>query len=205
MKWRKILGAFLLLITLVLIILLSVKVPFIRTNHLFDNQQITVSSNGEPENLNVTLEPYNKSDYNVEVTLSPYYQMDFWAVNATGLDMLAYSLSFGETLRSEYPNKPPFNSIKTYAKGINITHTTSFELTNVTSDGVYCLAFINFYDSPQNVSVTVEERYLESVHTILEPNPVNVVVTVLIFAVGTYFLLMKRKQPHRRAKRPPTV
>lgn len=201
MKWRRFLGAFLLLITLLLAILLTVKIPFTKTNKIYDDKQITVSSNGEPYSLNITVDSSNKTDYHVEVTLSPYYKMDFWAVNASGLGILTGFISTGETFRSEYPGQYPYTTIKTYAKAINVTQTTSFELKNLTYNGTYCLAFLNFYADSQNVSVTVEERYLESVHTVLEPNLFNIVTTVLVLIAGIYFVVPKRRKPHRRANR----
>ncbi len=153
---------------------------------------------------NITLEPLGKGEYHVDVAISPYgnkpFLVDFWVVNETGFYLLAESLSF-DVLRTEYPGKPPFNSIKAYAKEINITGTKYFELTNVDHDGTYCLVLVSFFeDYLQNATVAVEEKYLGSPRPLLEPNLTYIAIVPVIVAVGGYFILISRKRPSRRAK-----
>lgn len=202
MNWKRTLAILLLVTTLILLILLSVKFPFSRTNTFPISNPITVQSEGIPLTVNITLEPEGKTGYHAEVTLSPNSEMDFWAVNSTGFGILDGFLSYGEMFRTEYPDQYPFSVIQTYAKGINVTQGTLFELTNLTYDGQYCLVFLNFFDQSQSATVKVEERYLESVHTILEPNTINTSVTALILAAAFCFLALSRKRPRRRARKP---
>lgn len=202
MKWRRICGLFLLLVSLVLAILLSAKLPFVKTNRFPLTNPIEVFPRGEPNNFyNLTLEPLGKEDYHVEVTISPYYMVDFWAVNAQGLGILNSFLELGWMFEEEYPDKYPYTAIMTYAKGVNITSRTTFELVNLTGNGVYCLVLLNFFDDPQNVSASVEERYLESYRTLLEPNLANITISAAIFTAGVYLIIRSQKRTAKRAKR----
>jgi len=207
MKWRTILGAVLLLLTLTLTILLTVKVPFTQTNKFPVDNPIAVSGSGVPRYINVTLEPEGKDDYYVEVTISPYdksIEFDFWAVNESGLGILDDFLGYGDVFKSEYPDKYPFTLIETYARGINITlaipRMVHFELTNLTYNGVYYLVFLNFFDEEQGMLVVIEERYSGSPRVVLEPNPAYLTVTAAIFAAGAYLMVKGQKGIHRKTR-----
>jgi hypothetical protein len=202
MKQSMIFGVFLLLVSLILAILLSVKLPFVKTNTFPVPSPVEVPPDGDPYNFyNVTLTPLGKEDYHVEVTITPYYMVDFWAVNETGFYALANLIGLGDVFRAEYPDKYPFSLITAYAKEINVTHQKWFELSNLTSNGTYCLVLINFFENPQMVAVNVEERYLEPPRTLLEPNLASRTIAVMIFVIGACLVIISRKRPARRAKR----
>lgn len=201
MKQRMIFGVFLLAVSLTLVTLFSVKLRFVKTSFLL-NTTFEISPNGESNNFyNVTFTPLSREDYRIDVRISPYYMIDFWAVNETGLGMLSDFLSWGDLFKPDYPDKFPFNVIKTYAKEINITSPKRVELVNLTSNAVCCLVLINFFDDPQIVSASVEERYLEPPRTLLEPNSTNIAIAGATFAVGAYLVITSRKRTPKRAKR----
>lgn len=206
MRWRRIFGVFLLLVGLLLAVLLSANVPFVKVNRFPIDNPVEVPPLGEPSSFyNTTLEPLGKEDYRVRVSISSYnqpIQVDFWAVNETGLGILAESLSYGELLKDRYyANEPPFANIKAHAREINITIQRQFDLVNLDHNGTYCLVLLNFFDNPQNVSVTVEEQYIESFRPLLEPNPVNIAITVIVFIASLYLIVADPKRSVRRAKR----
>lgn len=203
MSWKRIFGIFLLLMALALALLLAAKLPAIDV-HRFPITNPVQAPYESTNFQNITLEPLGKEEYHVDVAISPYgnkpVQVDFWVVNKTGFDMLAVSLSYAE-LETEYPDKPPFNSIKFHAKEINIKSTRHFELTNLDHNGTYCLVLVNFYeDYLQNITLTVEEKYLGSPRTLLEPNLTNLAFVPITVAIGGYLIIVSGKRPSRRAK-----
>jgi hypothetical protein len=202
MMQRRIFGVFLLLISLVLAILLSAKVPFVRNNKLLIDNHVEVPF-GASNFYNLTLEPLGKEDYHVEIGLSPVnssIQIDFWAVNATWLGPLIEFVS-ADIFQPDYPDSSPFNLIKTYAKKINITDITQFELTSLDHNGTYCLVLINFFENTQYVSIGIEERYVEPLpRALLEPNSVNIAIAAAIAIAAMYFLVTGSKRPAKRAK-----
>jgi hypothetical protein len=201
MKQRMIYGVFLFIVSLSLVTLFSVKLRFSKTSFLLDTT-FEISPNGEANNFyNVTFTPLSRDDYRIEVRVSPYYMIDFWAVNETGLGMLSDFLSWGDLFKPDYPDKPPFNVIKTYAKEINITAPKRIELINLTSNDVCCLVLMNFFDDPQIVSTRVEEHYLEPPRTLLESSSTNIAIAGGTFVFGTYLIITSRKRTPKRAKK----
>jgi len=203
MRERRTFGFFLLFIFLLLAILCSVKVPSIKTNKFSISNPVEVPCG--PNNFyNVTLEPLGKEDYHVEVEIRPYYvdlpmQVDFWAVNETWLDPLIEFVSCG-IFEDDYPYNYPFNLTKSYAREINITRSRPFELVNLGYNGVYCLVLMNFFSNTQSVSVSVEERYVESFRLLLEPNLTNTIIATVIAAAGVYLVISSPKRSARKAK-----
>jgi hypothetical protein len=202
MMQRRVFGVFLLLISLVLAILLSAKVPFVRSNKLFVGNDVEAPF-GASNFYNLTLEPLGKEDYHVEIRLSPVnssIQIDFWAVNATWVGPLMEFVSY-DVFQPDYPDGKPFNLMKTYAKKINITGITQFELTGLDYNGTYGLVLINFFENTQYVSVSIEERYVEPPpRALLEPNSVNITITAAIAIAAIYFVVTGSKRPVKRAK-----
>lgn len=209
MKWKTIFGVFLLLASSVLAILLSAKVPFVKTSELFRESQIEVEPGGLPANFyNATLEPLGKEGYQVGVSVFPSgyatIDVDLWVVNETDvfrLGLLTESLAMGVlNLSDKYPDKSPFADIKAYAKETDITGGHG-DLVNLDHNGTYCFVLLNFLVDSQYVSVSVEEQYFESFHTWLEPSPVTVGVTVGVLIGGVYLIVVSLKRSVRGAKR----
>jgi hypothetical protein len=208
MSWRRIFGVFLLIVSLVLAILLSAQTPLVKTNALFKESPILVEPGGVPENFeNLTLEPLGKDGYQVGVSVLPYdkpIDVDLWVVNETSvfpLGLLAEALAMGAAnLSDKYPDKPPFTDIKAYAKETRITGGQGYS-TNFDHNGTYCFVFLSFLDTAQNVSVSIEEQYIESYHRWLESSPVNVTVTVAVSIAGVCLIVVSPKRSVRRAKR----
>lgn len=202
MSWKRLLGVFLLLVALVLVFLMVVKMPTSKTSR-FPVANPVVVSYGSNNFQNITIEPLGKEDYHVDVWISPYdgqpMMLDFWAVNKTGFDMLAESLDY-EVLRSEYPNKPPFSSIKAHAKEVNVTYSRRIELTNLDHNGTYCLVLVNFYEDSQSVAVTVEERHAIAPRTLLEPNLLGIVLSIAVAMLGMYLTVTGRRRSPKRAR-----
>jgi hypothetical protein len=202
MPWKKPLGAFLLILALILVFLMTVKMPAV------DTKQFPLATPVEvpygPNNFyNITIEPLNKTDYHVDVWISQYgdqaMMIDFWAVNKTGFNLLDASLAYSE-LRPNYPNERPFNSIMTHAKEINITSSKRIELTNLNHNGTYCLVAVNFFQDTQNMSVTVEEKYAVAPRPMLESNPLDITLTIAVGILGGCLVVAGRRRPLRRAK-----
>jgi hypothetical protein len=126
--------------------------------------------------------------------------VDFWAVNGTGLELLDSYLSYGELFRPDYPDRRPFDTVKAYAKETNLTYAKQIELTDLDHNGTYCLVLINFYDDTQNVTVTLEVRYLGSPDTLLEFNMVNATILSVTFIVGVYLTATSSRRAPRRAR-----
>ena len=203
MFWKRIFGMFLLLTAFTMAFLLVAKLPAIDANR-FPVTNPVEAPYGISNFQNITLKPLGNEEYHVDVAISPYgnrpMQVDFWVVNKTGLGMLEESLSYS-VLKTEYPDKAPFNSIKSHAREINITNARQIELTNLDHDGTYCLVLVNFFeDYLQNITLTVEEKYLGSSRTLLEPNPANLVFVPTIAVIGGYFAMASRRRPSRRVK-----
>jgi len=208
MNRKKILGLMLLLLSISLTILLFAKFTVTKTKSFPINNPVEVPL-GAHNFYNLTLEPEGKKDYHVEVRLSsvqtPIY-VDFWAVNTTWIGPLLSFMdvifsNFGEKLYEDYPDKGIFDSMPKHAREINITGSRWFELTGVNRNGTYCLVLINFYETPQYVAVSVEERYLDPVpRSLLEPNLVNVLFTFVVGVVGVYMIVKALRKPVKRAK-----
>jgi hypothetical protein len=207
MKWGRIVGVFLLLLSLVLAILLYAKVPLFKTAELFKQSPIGVDPECEPANFyNATLEPLGKDGYQVEVSVIAYnasIDVDLWVVNETSvfrLGLLAETLAMGAAnLSGTYPDKPPFADIKAYAKEIAITGGQGY-LSNFDHNGTYCFVLLNFQSTPQYVSVSIEEQYVESYRTRLVPSPVTVTVTVVVLIGGVCLIIVSLKRSARGAK-----
>ena len=207
MKWRRIFGVFLLLVSLLLAILLSAQVPIVKTTELFKGSPIEVYPEGVPTNFyNATLEPLGKQGYLVEVSVSPYnasIDVDLWVVNKTSvyqLGNLTISLAIGYgNLSGKYPDKSPFADIKAYAREIGITGGHG-DLVNLDHNGTYCFVLLNFQSTSQSVSVSIEEQYIESYRTWLVPSPVTVTFTVVVLIGGVYLIVVSPKRSIRGAK-----
>jgi hypothetical protein len=208
MKWRIIFGVFLLLTSLVLAILFSAKFPHVKTTELFKGSSIEVEPGGLSANFyNATLEPQGKDGYQVEVSVFPYNRsinVDLWVVNETSvfnLGLLTESLGMGVlNLSDKYPDQPPFSDIKAYAKEIGITGGHG-DLVNLDHNGIYCFVLLNFFNASQYVSVGIQEQYIESYHTLLEPSQVTVTVTALVLIGGVCLIVVNPKRLAKRAKR----
>lgn len=202
MPWKRSLGAFLLFLALIMVFLMTAKMPAADTRRfpLIDPVEVPYGPNNF---YNITIEPLNKTDYHVDVWISPYgdqaMMIDFWAVNKTGFDLLEESLAYSE-LRPEYPDERPFNSITTHAKEINITGSKRIELADLSHNGTYCLVAINFFQDTQSISVAVDERYAVAPRPILEPNLPSIIFTTAMVILGGWLVIAGRKRPLRRAK-----
>jgi len=202
MPWKRPLGLFFLFLALVLVFLLTVKMPAVDTRQFPITNPVEVPYG--PNNFyNITIEPLNKTDYHLDVWISPYgdqtMMIDFWAVNKTGFDLLDMSLAYSQ-LRPNYPNERPFNYVTAHAKEINITYSKQIELTNLNHNGIYCLVAVNFFENTQNISVTVEEKYAAAPRPLLEPNPPSIIFTIAVAILGVYLVIASRKRSSRRAK-----
>jgi hypothetical protein len=159
-----------------------------------------------PHNFyNLTLQiPQRIEDFSVKGEVSPAgmpIQVDLWVVNETGFGLLREYLSWGDTFKPEYPNKHPFDTIKTYAKEINITTRTQFELANFDHNGTYCLLFLNFYEATQTASINVEEQHMEPYsHSLLERTPMNMIAVGVVVAIGVGLVVGKPKRSPKRAR-----
>jgi hypothetical protein len=208
MKWSTIFGVFLLLVSLVLAILFSAKVPLVKTTELFKESPIEVEPGGLPANFyNATLEPLGKEGYQVGVSVFPYnvsINVDLWVVNESSvfrLGLLTESLAMGALNQTDYPDKPPFSDIEAYAKKIGVTGGYG-NLVNLDHNGTYCFMLVSFLtDRSQYVSVSIEEQYIESYYTWLKPSPVTTTVTVAIFIGGVGLIVVGLKRSVRGARR----
>lgn len=208
MNSKKILGSILLLLSLLLTILLFAKTSTIKTKSFSINNPVKVPL-GAHNFYNVTLEPEGKSDYHVVIRISsvnaPIY-VDFWVVNSTWIGPLLSFMDvifsdFGEELYEDYPDKGIFDSMPKHAREINITGSRQFELNGVNRNGVYCLVLINFYETTQYASVSVEERYLDPVpHSILEPNLLNILLICGVAVIGIFLVVKGSVRSASRAK-----
>lgn len=201
-------GLSLLLIALLITVLMMVKLPYVEKNRFSLENPIKLypAPQGINNFYNFTIETQDKKDHHIEIVISPYPSkhspmwVDFWVVNETGFGILISFLSYGVIFQPEYPDKYPFTTITAYAKGINITRETKFKLYNLLSNVTYCLVLINFWKDPQNVSVTIEERYIKSYYAPLEPNFTSIIVATVSFTLGTYMVVTSRRKKPRRAK-----
>lgn len=203
MKPKRILGVIFLLMTLTLVILMSAKLPNLKTRKFSIDNPVAVPSG--PNNFyNLTLEPLGKEDYHVEIIISPVnssIQVDFWAVNTTWLGPLI-EFVYIDFLQLDYPYGRPFDLIKTYAKEINITSLKRFELTGLDYNGAYCFVLINFFENTQHVSINIEERYVEPpTRPLIEPNPASLMISAVVAVAGTYLLVASSKRSTRKARR----
>lgn len=208
MRRTRILGFLILLVCLVLTALMLVEMPVVTTDRFQISNPIGVDSmvgEGIQNFHNLTLQvPENVADYRVRGEISPVntpIQVDFWVVNETGFEMLATIMSYGDIFKPEYPNKKPYDSIKTYAKEINITSQRQFELVNLDHNGTYCLLLLNFVEVTQTVSVNIEEQHIEPYsRTPLERTQTNVIVVGVVAAVGAGFVISKPTRSGKRAR-----
>ncbi len=208
MRRTRILGLSILLFCLVLTALMLVEMPVVTTNRFQITNPIEVDSmvgEGIQNFYNLTLQvPENVADYRVRVEISPVnasIQVDFWVVNETGFEMLTAILSYGDVFRPEYPNKKPYDSVKAYAKEINVTSRRQFELADFDHNGTYCLLLLSFVEATQTVSVNAEEQYFESYsRTLLERTQANMIVVGVVAAVGVCLIISKPRRSGKRAK-----
>ncbi len=134
MKKSRYLGILLLIASLLLTGLMFVSVPRVKVNSFSLPDPIAVYGGGELNNFyNLTVDPNVREDHRVEIVLSSYdrwMDLDFWAVNRTGLGILDAFLGLGQDIVGEdYPNgMGSFGLIETYAKEISVTRQRSFEL-----------------------------------------------------------------------------
>jgi hypothetical protein len=214
-KWRRIFGVFLLLISLVLAVLLSVKVPIVKTTPLFNGSPIDVESEGLANNFyNATLEPVGMKDYMLIVSILPYtynttsINVDLWVVNQTSvyrLCLLTEILESGALNQSEesalsaeyYANQLP--NVTAYAREMDITGGHG-DLVNLNHNGTYCFVLVNLLQSSQTVSVNIEEQYIESYGTWLELSPVTITVTAAVLTAGVCLIVVSEKQSAREVK-----
>lgn len=207
MKRQIMLGLLMIFIALFLVALMVVKLPNVVTKSFPLENPIELPSNSIINFYNLTWHPIQEPRYHMEITLSPYdgppnygsFWVDFWVVNETGRGILLSLLSF-EELRPYYPDGKGFVHVMSYARGINVTQQTRFELWNLTSDYTYCLVLINFFEDAQNVSVYIQEQYEASPHPFLDFNIINTGIISATFAVGIYTAITGHKQKKRRAK-----
>lgn len=204
MNRMKTLGLILLFLSLLLTLLISIKFQNVISRNFPIENPVEVPY-GAHNFYNLTLEPIGKEEYHVKVKISPIeqpIQVDFWAGNSTGIGILLNATNvYGMVFEEDYPDKGIFNMIMTYAKEINITGTRRFELTGFNRNGTYCLALLNFFETTQYVSVTIEEQYLDPVpRSILEPNLINILITSGIAIIGVSILVKGSRKSVRRAK-----
>jgi hypothetical protein len=185
-----------------------VEMPVVTTDKFQITNPIEVDSmvgEGIQNFYNLTLQvPKNVADYRVRGEISPVntpIQVDFWVVNETGFEMLATILSYGDVFKPEYPNKKPYDSVKAYAKEINVTSRRQFELADFDHNGTYCLMLLNFVEATQTVSVNAEEQYVESYsRTLLERTQANMIVAGVFAAVGACLVIGKPKRSAKRGR-----
>jgi hypothetical protein len=217
MKWERILGVFLLVTSLVLAVLLSVKVPLIKTTPLFDENVVTVDPEGLANNFyNATLEPVGKNGYTVTVSMAPYnttsMDVDLWVVNQTSVyrfELLTEALASGvfnqseeTTLSDEYYASPPqLPNIIAYATEIGITTGGHGDLANIVHDGTYCFVLVNFLNVSASLSVNILQQYVESYTAWLKPNQVTITVIVAVLVAGVGLIIIGSKRSAKEAKR----
>lgn len=212
MNW-KIVGVFLLIFSLFLIALMSVRVASYKRNVILESKGLVMVPSG-PWAYNITLEPLGKVDYTVEVevyqaTIRPI-MLDLWVVNETEYGILRryFDLIFPLTgidglYAHGYPDEGEiFGAVVGHAKEVNITGIRRFQLRNLNRNGIYCFFFINLYDEPQYIGITVEELYREAERSIIELNPVTFSLTAICGISGLLITLndgIRKKK--RRVKR----
>jgi hypothetical protein len=213
MSWRRIFGVFLLLVSLMLTILLSVQVPIVKTTELFKESPIQVEPGGVPANFyNATLEPVGKKSYVVIVSVFPYnttsINVDLWVVNQTSVFPLGFltevlasgalNQSAKSTLSAEYKaNQLP--NVTAYASELGITGGHG-NLANLDHNGTYCFVLLSFQSTSQSVLVSIEEQYIESYRTWLGPSPVTITLTVVVLIAGVCLIVVSLKRSARGFK-----
>lgn len=208
MRHRRVLGLSILLICLVLTVLMLAEMPVVTTDKFQITNPIEVDSmvgEGIQNFSNLTLQvPENVADYRVKGEISPVntpIQVDLWVVNETGFEMLATILSYADVFKPEYPNKRPYDSVKTYAKEINITSRRQFELANFDHNGTYCLLLLNFFEATQTVSVDIEEQHVQPYsRTLLERTQANMIGVGVVAALGASLVIGKPRRSGKRAR-----
>lgn len=201
MKRRGTFGFLFICVSLALALLFfSIKVSFFKTIQLFEGT-LKAPPYGEPYNFfNFTLNSENVPD-KIKITIQPYYMVDFWVVNSTGLEQLETCLSWGETFRMFYPDKGPFNGIKAYVRGVNVTDVESFELVDFSGNIIYHFVLLNFFDDYQPVHASIEKVYIEPPRSLLISEPFTPALTVVIFFIGIFLIMTRRGKVRKlRAK-----
>lgn len=208
MKLARVLGLSILFVCLVLAVLMLVEVPVITIDKFQIPNPIEVDSmvgEGIQNFYNLSLQvPESVANYRVKGEISPVntaIQVDLWVVNVTGFEMLDTILGYGDLFKPEYPNESPYNSVKTYAKEINITSRRQFELANFDHNGTYCLLLLNFFEATQTVSVNIEEQHVQPYsRTLLERTQANMIVVGVVAALGAFLVIGKPRRSEKRAR-----
>jgi len=206
MSWTRIVGVFLLLLFLLLAVLLLAPVPVVKSTELFSKSPVEVYPLGVPTDVyDANLEPLGKRGYTIDVSISPYNEsidVDLWVINKTSipkLGNLTVALAVFGNFSSEYPYGPPFSEIKPYVVSTGITGGHG-DLGNLDHNGNYSFVLLNFENVSQSVQVGINEQYVESYRTWLEPSPVTITLTAAVLVASLCLIVANPKRLARGAK-----